>query len=209
MVNKNASAAPHECHEPEAAASDSCETSQVEQVGRARGRPKKGQKASGVLKEFLANSRPGIYAETERSHSEFIYHCNACSKEVGFFRDAVTYVVKHEENSASHMKGLRIMGLSVDGQVVASQKPCEGVDVFACKALIAELPVSLRLWIETGQPCILASQDKKALLESMAWRMQDDKVFVRHLSCRGEKVASFNKPLMRPYFWRGRSGGLG
>lgn len=158
--------------------------------GRKRGRPRKGTSAKDFLVQWIPLNRNGIYAEQEDSAKDFKYYCNACQKEVKFFRDALTYVHLHERECTAHRRGLECLGLSLRGEETSQRAPCSGMPVLDDKSPLGLLTKSLSTWFNAGQPSGGGEGQRKCALESVSWRLEGDVIIVRHKECTAPVVAS-------------------
>ena len=157
-------------------------------VPRKRGRPTKNAMRKGVLQQFVAAKRVGVYTELEDSGATFVYRCVPCGKNISFFRDGMTYMFQHEKVCRAHTAGLQAMGLRVDGSQVAARGPCSGADVTGSDSKLGSMLQSLECWLHAGQPMGGGEGAVKSSLEAAAWRVEGNRVVARHVSCSGSEV---------------------
>lgn len=162
---------------------------------RKRGRPKKGEVVDETfLIKYIQSKRLGIYELTKTSESDFVFFCIPCQRKIPFFRNALTYLNKHELHCQSHRKGLQLLNLNIEGNSLEDKKPCQGLCVNELSSdtcgKTSELVESLKIWFAAGMPFVLTTtaSNKGCCLEQCSWRMEGDQFVCRHSKCVGIPV---------------------
>ena len=160
---------------------------------RMRGRPRRGETIDDqFLLKYLKCKRAHIYQVTPKSEFEFEYFCVPCQKTIPFFRNALTYVLKHERISKAHRKGLELLNIDPNTFEIDSRslerKPCSGICISdltedTCGQM-SKLTESIQIWYAAGMPYV-SSANKALLVEQSSWKMDGDHLICRHSNCTG------------------------
>ena len=158
------------------------------EMPRKRGRPRADQEWIG-LPAWIEKHRAGLYQQLpEEDGCTTGWLCRICNIELNFFRDGLTYLLKHESGNghksrAALMKGgLLPAGPSVEANRIV---PCSGALV-SNKNLVPFLfaiKESIAIWLQGGSPSVKGSCP---MLNEVSFAFAEDDVMFRHQKCKGE-----------------------